>query len=129
MSRAHRFVWALVALVAMTATAIVARSARRAWTLVHPGRTRVSAAARRQAFADIPTLEDITLHTADGLSLRAVSYTHLSPPQRDESSDTVVGQSTEFTPEVDVPVTTPAHPVWFGPCLLYTSAWPTKRAC
>jgi alpha-beta hydrolase superfamily lysophospholipase len=54
----------------MTATAIVARSARRAWTLVHPGRTRVSAAARRQAFADIPTLEDITLHTADGLSLR-----------------------------------------------------------
>jgi len=26
-----------------------------------------------------------------------------------------VGQSTEFTPEVDVPVTTPAHPVWFGP--------------
>lgn len=49
---------------------IAARSALHADALVHPPRAHVSAAARAQASADVPGLEDVTLRTSDGLLLR-----------------------------------------------------------
>jgi alpha-beta hydrolase superfamily lysophospholipase len=58
-------------LAALVLGAILARSTRRGLQLVHPTRSRVTAEEVTRARAEIPGLEDVTLHTADGLALRA----------------------------------------------------------
>ena len=52
------------------ALAVVARAARRAMRMVHPARVRAPAAAQEQARAQVRDLEEVTLRTADGLTLR-----------------------------------------------------------
>ncbi|HLK35281.1 MAG TPA: alpha/beta fold hydrolase [Polyangiaceae bacterium] len=71
MSRLRWLAWGSIAIAAVTAGLVALRSARLALSVVHPARSPVPPDARAQALAEVPTLEDATLHTADGLSLRA----------------------------------------------------------
>src|SRR5262245_60012802 len=58
-------------LVGLVVGAILARGARQGLRLVHPLRKRVTAEEVALARDEIPVLDDVTLHSADGLALRA----------------------------------------------------------
>jgi dipeptidyl aminopeptidase/acylaminoacyl peptidase len=63
--------WVAAALAAAAAMFAVAKSARLGASFIHPRRFRVSAEQTRKAFADIASLQEVTLKTSDGLALRA----------------------------------------------------------
>src|SRR5258708_27854876 len=72
--------WVLLGAVACAVAAIcvvAVRSALRASRELHMPRVRVSVDAERQAFAEVPGLERVTLRTADGLALNG-----LFPPSK-----------------------------------------------
>ncbi len=67
--------WVLLGAVACAVAAIcvvAVRSALRASRELHMPRVRVSVDAERQAFAEVPGLERVTLRTADGLALNGL---------------------------------------------------------
>jgi alpha-beta hydrolase superfamily lysophospholipase len=60
-----------VTLVVLVAGLVLARGVRDGLRLVHPTRYRVSATEVARARTELPGLQEVTLHTADGLALQA----------------------------------------------------------
>lgn len=68
----HRKLSLALALLGLLAVAVISyRSLHRAWDFTHPKRERVTAAELAGARSALPSLQEVALHTADGIDLAA----------------------------------------------------------